>query len=117
MKKKPEPPGPDLFAWAHARASDPATSHAAAASIDITGQALRVLVAYHEHPRALLDHDAYRLVGLDDSGKRAAHQRCSDLRRLKLIERTGDRAMTPMGKSGYVCRITALGRRFLTGGA
>lgn len=114
MRRYPDP-GPDLFDWAHARSSDPATSHEAATSINITAQALRVLRAYHEHDRALLDHDAYRLVGLDDDGKRAAHQRCSDLRRLKLIERTGDRATTPLGKSGYVCRITAAGRSFLTG--
>jgi hypothetical protein len=114
MVKKSEPPGPDLFDWAHARASDPSTSHEAAASTPVTAQALRVLRAYHEHDRALLDHDAYRLVGL--GGNRFCHQRCSDLRTKGLIERTGERAMTPSGKSGYVCRITPAGRRFLTGG-
>lgn len=113
MKKPPDPPDPDLFDWMHARASDPATSHEAAASINITAQALRVLRAYHQTDRALLDHDAYRLVGL--GGNRLCHQRCSDLRAKGLIERTGERAMTPSGKSGYVCRITPAGRIFLTG--
>ena len=83
-------------------------------SIDITAQALRVLRAYHETDRALLDHDAYRLVGLGVN--RLCHQRCSDLRTKGLIARTGDRARTPSGKSGYLCRITTTGRRFLSGG-
>jgi hypothetical protein len=113
-KKTPPDPHPDLFDWAHARATDPATSHEAAASIDLSGQALRVLRAYHETDRALLDHDAYRLVGL--GGNRLCHQRCSDLRAKGLIARTGDRAETPSGKSGYLCRITRAGRIFLTGG-
>jgi hypothetical protein len=109
----PDPPPPDLFDWAHARASDPATSHEAAASINITAQALRVLLSYHQTDRALLDHDAYRLAGF--SANRFSHQRCSDLRTKGLIERTGARAETPSGHSGYVCRITHFGRVFLTG--
>jgi hypothetical protein len=115
-RRRFEPPeGPDLFEYAHARATDPATSHEAAASVPVTAQALRVLRAYQEHARPLLDHDAYRLVGL--GGNRLCHQRCSDLRTKGLIERTGDRAMTPSGKSGYVCVITPKGRAFLTGSA
>ena len=111
--KTPSDPHPDLFDWARARASDPATSHEAAASIDVTTQALRVLRAYLEHDRALLDHDAYRLVGL--GGDRLCHQRCSDLRAKGFIARTGERARTPAGKSGFLCRITPAGRSILTG--
>jgi|SRR4051812_18780999 hypothetical protein len=111
MKHQP-PDGPDLFDWAHARASDPLTSHEAV-PVNITAQALRILRAYYEHDRAILDNDAYRLAGLESS--RAKSQRCSDLRKVGFIERTGERGQTPSGHSGYLCRITPEGRAFLTG--
>lgn len=105
---------PDLFTHAHthARSRDPATSHEAAASVDITAQALRVLRAYL-CDRPLLDHDAYRLAGFTEN--RFCHQRCSDLRQAGYIERTGERGRTPSGKSGYLCRITPAGRKYLEG--
>lgn len=95
----------------HARSTDPATSHDAVPD-NISAQAWRVLHAY-KFGRALTDHDAYRLVGLPD---KLARQRCSDLRRWKMIERTGERGRTPSGKSGYLCKITAHGTRWLNSG-
>jgi hypothetical protein len=94
----------------HARNSDPATSHEAVPK-NITAQMRRVLRGYRDG-EARLDHDAYRIVGLtvDMNG---ARQRCSDLRRFKLIERTGERGKTPSGKAGYLCRITPAGLKYL----
>lgn len=100
----------DLFDSPHARISDPLTSHEAAASIDITTQAMRILRAYADG-QALLDVEAYRRAGFPPHA--CDGQRCSDLRRLGLIARTGDRARTPSGKSGYLCRITEAGMKSL----
>jgi hypothetical protein len=106
----------NVFKFPHARRRDPATSHAAAGSIDISAQAWKVLQAY-KTGRAMLDHDAYKLVGIaEEDQKRFAHQRCSDLRAARLIERTGDRGITPSGKAGYLCRITEEGKNFIASG-
>jgi hypothetical protein len=111
MKHHP-PDGPDLFDWAHARASDPATSHEAV-PVNIGRQALRILLAYHSSGHAMTDHDAYSLAGYAPNARDG--QRCSDLRKFGLIERTGLRGRTPSGKSGHLCCITPKGRAFLTG--
>ena len=99
----------DLFGNPHARKGDPETSHETAESIDITAQALRVLLAYSDG-QPLLDHDAYKKVGFADG--RTSHQRCSDLRERGYIVRVGT-GTTPFGKPGQVCQITDLGRRYL----
>jgi hypothetical protein len=95
----------------HARATDPDTSHEAAAAINVTAQALRILRSY-EDGDALLDHDAYRLAGFPPNARDG--QRCSDLRNANFIERTGERATTPSGRRGYLCRITAAGHDYLS---
>jgi len=106
----------NVFPWPHARRTDPQTSKDTAARIDISAQAWRVLQAY-KTGRALLDHDAYKLVGIaEENQKRFAHQRCSDLRANGLIERTGDRGVTPSGNTGYLCRITQEGKNFIASG-
>jgi len=102
----------DLFSYAHARDSDPDTSHEAV-PVNLSDQAYRVLRAYRTG-LALLDNDAYRLAGMEDS--RAKSQRCSDLRHAGLIERTGERGQTPSGKSGHLCRITPAGQAYLAAG-
>jgi hypothetical protein len=89
---------PDLFSDTHARASDPATSHEAAAAINITAQALRILRAY-QCDRPLLDYDAYCLAGFPPNARDG--QRCSDLRHAGFIERTGERAQTPSAAWRY----------------
>jgi hypothetical protein len=97
------------FNYPHARASDPATSHEAV-PINITEQAFLILLAY-SRSRPLLDHDAYRMAGFGPNARDG--QRCSDLRRAGLIERTGKRALTPSGKPGHLCRITVAGHNYL----
>jgi uncharacterized protein YjhX (UPF0386 family) len=97
----------DLFM--HARTSDPATSHEAVPK-NVTAQGLQVLRAY-KTGEPLLDVDAYRLAGFGPTA--CDGQRCSDLRKSGYIERTGDKAKTPSGKSGYLCRITRAGLDYL----
>lgn len=104
-----EPDWPDLFTWRHARAGDPSTSHEAIPK-NITAQALRILHAYRTG-RPLLDVDAYELAGYGPNARDG--QRCSDLRQCGLIQRTGERATTPSGKKGHLCRITPAGLAFL----
>jgi hypothetical protein len=93
----------------HARPSDPDTSHAAV-PVNITEQGVRVLQAYRDG-EALLDVEAYRRAGFGPTARDG--QRCSDLRHAGLIERTGGRGVTPSGKRGYLCRITAAGHDYL----
>jgi hypothetical protein len=100
----------DLFAGPHARASDPDTSHEAVASIDISAQAFRILRSYR-NGRPMLDVEAYQLAGFPPHA--CDGQRCSDLRNAGYIERTGDRAITPSGKRGYLCKITWSGIAYL----
>ena len=100
----------DLFT--HVRSTDPPTSHEAAAAIDITAQCKMILLSYR-NGQALLDVDAYRLAGFPPHARDG--QRCSDLRHEGLIARTGERAITPSGKSGYLCRITPKGWAYLRG--
>lgn len=100
----------DPFAGPHARANDPSTSHSGVPK-NITKQALKVLWAYSVMNRPLIDHDAYRLVGMAAAG--FAHQRCSDLRKAGFIVRTGAKARTPSNRLAYVCVITQAGRDYL----
>lgn len=125
MTRRQPPNGPDLFSWRppdaaasravkqaarpHARASDPDTSHDAVPA-DITRQARLVLQSY-KCGTPLLDHDAYARAGFGPNARDG--QRCSDLRQAGLIKRTGERATTPSGKKGYLCRITAAGLAYL----
>jgi len=99
----------------HARNSDPDTSHEAVPdAATITRQCTQVLRVYRAYNRPMTDHDAYRLAGLIVA-LNGARQRCTDLRHLKMIRRTGDRGPTPSGKSGYLCEITDKGREYLEG--
>src|SRR5262245_60195074 len=92
------------FGGFHSRLTDPDTSYMPIPE-KLTEQALKVLRSY-QGGVALLDIEAYaraRMVG---------HQRCSDLRRAKFIERCGRRLM-PSRKAAYTCRITQAGVAFL----
>ena len=100
----------DLFGFEGPRRHEPDSEKDTARRIDLWTQYVRVLRAYATG-RELVDHDAYRLAGFPAG--RTSHQRCSDLRTLGLIERTGDRGRTPSGHSGFLCRITERGTRFL----
>lgn len=98
-----------LRAAPHSHGSDPSTSRAAAARVNVTDQALRVLRVYQDGAE-LTDEAAYELAGL---GRQSA-RRCSDLRRLGLIERVpGRKGRTASDRAATVSRITDAGRRQL----
>jgi len=104
-----KPSEPDLFDDWHARRTDPDTSFEAIPK-DVTAQALRILRSYRTG-EWLLDVQAYEHAGFGPTARDG--QRCSDLRHAGYIERTGERARTPSGKSGYLCRITPAGLAYL----
>jgi hypothetical protein len=104
-------PPPPLAPEQHARRYDPDTAQETARRIKLLSQAVTVLKAYAITGRELTDHDAYRLAGFPPG--RTSHQRCSDLRYLGYIARTGKRGLTPSGHSAWTCRITEVGIRFL----
>lgn len=89
----------------HARNTDPATSHEAVPG-NITDQMFLALRAYRGG-NSMTDHDACRICNRD------IHQRCSDLRMIGFIVPTGERGITPYGKSAQKCRITEAGRMFI----
>lgn len=73
-----------------------------------------VLLSYRDGA-AMTDHDAYQRAGFGPHARDG--QRCSDLRRKKLIEPTGGRGITPSGRTGRLCRITTRGKVYLITGA
>jgi hypothetical protein len=94
------------------RGGDPDTSFTAAASVDVSASALKVLRIYGRPTvDTILDYDAYQLAFTNLASGIGA--RCADLRRNGLIERTGEKAKTPSGRAGYLCRITEKGRAYL----
>jgi hypothetical protein len=94
------------------RRGDPDTSFTAAASVNVSASALRVLRIYgRPSVDRILDYDAYQLAFTHLASGIGA--RCADLRRNGLIERTGEKAKTPSGREGYLCRITEKGRAYL----
>ena len=91
----------DLFSSAtRARASDPATSHAAARSLDTRTILGQLCAAYADAGAVgLTDEEAGARIG-----KPGAWKRCSDLRRLGYIVATGDTRTGLSGREGIVCR-------------
>lgn len=101
---KPTPP-------AHlARATDPATSHRAAARASMrTGSHKALLLAVYGRHGALSDAAAAQLAGLDHT--RSWWKRCSDLRNEGFIAPCGH--TTVRGERVMVCDITQTGRSML----
>lgn len=93
------------FEFPHARNTDVDTSHAAVPR-KLAAQAVEVLRAYATG-MALTDEAAYERRGL------TGHQRCSDLRRERLIQRVPAKGLTKAGKQAYRCVITERGLAFL----
>jgi hypothetical protein len=91
----------DLFSAAtRARASDPATSRAAARSLDTRTILGQLCAAYADAGAVgLTDEEAGTRVG-----KAGAWKRCSDLRRLGYIVATGETRTGSSGREGIVCR-------------
>lgn len=95
----------DAIAARNARATDPVTSHIAARSVTAAAsQRDALLVAYRQAgAQGFTDEEAARAAGLLNVGY---WKRCSDLRRLGLIEATGRTRPQESGRLGMVCRIT-----------
>ncbi|MCX6934124.1 MAG: hypothetical protein NTZ29_15815 [Verrucomicrobia bacterium] len=91
----------DLFAAAtRARASDPATSRAAARSLDTRTILGQLCAAYADAGAVgLTDEEAGARIG-----KPGAWKRCSDLRRLGYIVATGETRTGSSGRKAIVCR-------------
>jgi hypothetical protein len=114
-------PVPDHDPRLNARASDPETSHRAAARLRPQSAKARLLEVYGVldpnedgmvQERWLTDEQAAELAGME---LYAATKRCADLRRDGLIEKVG----LQTGRSGsdrMTCRVTREGRRLLREG-
>ena len=90
----------------HARTSDPATSHAAAAQLsDKATMAARLLVTYLE--RELTADEAMRAAGYAPAD--GTWRRVSDLDKLGLIESTGETRLGESGRHQLVRAITTAG--------
>jgi hypothetical protein len=77
-------------------------TYAAGVASDYTG------ATYYVAGPAQTDHAAYAAAGLDMVAT-AGRQRCSDLRHLGYIVRTGEKGTTPAGRSAHLCAITEAG--------
>ena len=86
-----------------ARTTDPATSMQAAAQLRL-GDRLEILASVYRAAGAsgLTDEEACEQAGLLDG----CWKRCSDLRRLRTIEPTGQTRIASSGRARIVCRIT-----------
>jgi len=87
------------------------TSQAAAANIAprVAGMRRKVLEAYGVHGEATVLELA-ALTGLD---RYSVNPRVSELRRMGLVESTGERRANPSGQSAAVQRLTEKGRAVL----
>lgn len=70
-----------------ARHSDPSTSHAAAAAVDVTAKEQAVLDAIRQFPKGCIADDIARVTGLRDG---SVTPRLRPLLRKGLIQRTGE---------------------------
>lgn len=84
------------------RKDDPPTSADAARSISPDALCQRLLTEYQlAGPAGLTDEQAAFRANIEGGWKR-----CSDLRRMGLIEPTGERRPNRSGRDGMVCRRT-----------
>ena len=94
-----------------ARRADPETSRDAAADpkaqVKWGTDRHKLLLAYARADGPMLDE-----IAEEKAGTRSLNHapRCSELRRMGLIEPTGEKAKTASGKMAMVCRITERGR-------
>lgn len=86
---------------AFARATDPATSHAAAAAVDATAKEAVVLAAIAQFPEGCIADDIARVTGLRDG---TVTPRLRPLLRKGLIERTGESRPGVSGRHQMVHR-------------
>lgn len=96
-----------------ARASDPATSHAAARLIRPGSARSQLLKAHWGRPEGLTDEEAATFAGLRLTSEYAT--RCSELTRAGLLEDLTDTRAGLSGMARQVRRITPLGIEVLQG--
>ena len=107
---RPAAPPPD---HGQARRTDPPTSHAAARQVRTGSAKAALLLAHANHPDGLTDEEAARIAGLSLASEYAT--RCSELMRAGYL---ADTTATRIGEAGMhrlVRRITAEGRKVVTG--
>jgi len=92
------------------RSSDPTTSRDGAKHVMIrrTGQLAKLLLCYADSQIGMTDEEAGIRTGMASIGT-GYWKRCSDLRRLGLIEYTGTTRLTSAGTPAMVCTVTAYG--------
>lgn len=105
--RKPDSPFGPLFAASHARRTDPATSHGAAASVSSAESHCEMLLAAYRSalPGGLTDEEAAARCGIDPL--REGGKRCADLRRLGLVAPTGEVRAGSSGRARMVCRAVS----------
>lgn len=109
----------DLFPdAAHARLTDPETSHAAAASIDrLTARRGAVLALLARFPGGLSDSElveVYQAKGvIPPQSPSGIRTRRSELVDAGLVEYSGNNVTTPSGRSSRVWRVSKLGKELL----
>lgn len=97
---------------AHARATDPATSHVAAHALADKATMMRALLnVFAGHATGLTAEQACHLAGYGP--QHGAWKRVSDLKRAGLVEPTGDTRTASSGRPAAVLAITDEGRTAL----
>lgn len=93
---------------AHARATDPETSHAAAASVEPTELELLVLAALGVRPRGCTSSELSDFLGIE---RVSVSPRLAPLARKGLIEASGERRRGPSGRSQIVWKASSIHQR------
>ena len=111
MKKADSKAQMDIFSVARARATDPATSHEAAARTrDLSGTKQGILYFLGRCPSIDEELEAAYLAGYERFGfplatRQSIRSRRNELVKLGLVEATGDRRVTSAGGDSMVWRV------------
>lgn len=100
----------DIDPWEHARRTDPDTSLGAAFRLRGSKTQMRRLLVAYRYCGDLTCEESAAFAGYQHE---KATKRVSDLRRLGLIEDTGERRIGTSGRAQMICRITTAGREAL----
>ena len=90
------------------RATDPETSRQAQ-KVTIASHRATLLAFYYQSSGGFTDEEVAEIAEQSGFAIRGYWKRCSDLRRLGLINDTGVRRTLSSGRLGMVCAITQLG--------
>jgi hypothetical protein len=90
------------------RATDPDTSKQTQ-KVTIASQRATLLAFYYQSLTGLTDEEVAEIAEQSGFAIRGYWKRCSDLRRLGLVQDTGQRRTLSSGRLGMVCVITQQG--------